>query len=259
MNFKKFILFTLTLGFACAALCSCSKKNDASQSVNSNENLRISIHASDVEITSAKPRWSADDGLVCVLFGYGFNDESFYSGVIQALRDEFGLSDAEGLVWPVIYPADVRGRIMNLYDLVNERNVRGIITLGAPENTHYMLARLQDDWEGIGRYRFFSFFPQDDILGQEATCDFVLEYERGVTDEASDGETEQHIDDDTAELLLRAVRYMAELPAPLPSDNDLQIHVQTMAGNRGVRRYVDNETGIQSRNHFVMEQQLVKN
>ena len=58
--------------------------------------------------------------------------------------------------------------------------------------------------------------------------------------------------DDTWVLLISAVEYAAELPFVLPQDSDRYYHVQAVAGKRKVARYVDSETGIQSRNHFVI-------
>ena len=116
--------------------------------------------------------------------------------------------------------------------------------------------------------------PQDDVLGEEFNCDFVLEYERNVSLE--DEEVEVKTVDKTAEqIVLRAIRYMEDLPddryypARFPavdqtstrtmrnsifSDQDLHSHVQSIVGEKKVRRYVDGETGIQSINHFVIEQ-----
>lgn len=230
------------------------EKQKAQLSNNHEANLSLTAHEA-VAFEPMTPQWPETEKKICVIFGYGFNDKDFYEDTIALLQKHFGLSAEGGLVWPILYPDDVKGRISSLADQLDDQELKGIIILGAPENTHYMLAKLQDSWDGKLPYPVFSFFPQDDMLGMEATCDLVLEYERSPIEEASGLDFEQKIDADTEELLLRAVRYMAELPAPLPSDSDLHTHVQQIAGStKNVRRYTDNETGLQSINHFVMEQ-----
>ena len=92
------------------------------------------------------------------------------------------------------------------------------------------------------------------MLGQESTCNFVLEYERSIEDEALSTEIHQEIDETAENIVLRAVHYMADLPGPLPLDKDLHSHVQAIAGSLPIHRYTNRETGIQSINHFIMEQ-----
>ena len=66
-------------------------------------------------------------------------------------------------------------------------------------------------------------------------------------------EQDQVLDKDIFDILVSAIRYAAILPGELPSDNELHAHVQSIVGKRKVHRYVDGESGIQSRNHFVIE------
>ena len=199
--------------------------------------------------------WNESQEVICVLFGYGFNSPEFYDDAIARLENLFGLEEENGLIWPVLYPDDVRNRIANLYDMVNARNIKGIIIMGAPEKTHSVLARLQEFWDNDMPYPVFSLFPQDDTLGMESTCDFVLDYERTHEDEADTKEMEQTIDKTAEDILVNAIKYIVELPSPahLPYDDDLHDHVQTIVGEKKVRRYTDSETGLQSINHFVME------
>lgn len=254
-SFKK-VFFTAAVLFTAFSFTSCKNKKTNTVSVQG-EDIILNIHESDSLGEDSIPMWRGEEGTIFVLFGYGFNNETFRTDAIKKLEQAYGLTENNGLIQPVIYPDDVRNRIMNMYDIVNESTVKGIILLGAPENTHYMLAKLQDEWDAVPPYSVFSFFPQDDILGQEATCDFVLDYEH-ASEESVNEETEQSIDTDAEKLLVRAVKYMASLPGPLPADTDLHTHVQIIAGNRKVHRYVDSETGLQSINHFVMEQNTVK-
>ena len=119
--------------------------------------------------------------------------------------------------------------------------------------------------------------PQDDVLGEEFNCDFVLEYERSSKLGEEEAEVKT-IDKNAEQIVLRAIRYMEDIPddrydsvkmatntkkAGMPNgqarnsifaDEDLHTHVQSIVGEKKVRRYVDGETGIQSINHFVIEQ-----
>ena len=211
------------------------------------------------DISETIAKYSPESGLICVLFGYGFNSQEFYDDAIEKLSKRYGLADNGGIILPVSFPAAVKGRISNLYDIINERDIKGIILLGAPDGTHKTLGRLKDDWkeeEATGHevpYPVFSFMPQDDILGQESNCDFVLEYEQNTVLTEEDENINIIIDETAEEIVMRAVRYIEELPAPLPHDTNLYSHVQAIVGEKKVRRYTDGETGLQSINHFIIE------
>lgn len=236
----------------------CKKKSapEATFYTDSNDVIQLEVR----EVTEGEPvkdahdTWHSDEGVICVLFGYGFNNEDFYTDALQKLGSEYGLEENDGLICALLYPDDFKGRISNLRSLIEEKTLRGLIILGAPEGTHNELARIQEDWDENVPYPVFSFFPRDDMLGQESTCNFVLEYARSVEDEALSTEIHQEIDETAENIVIRAVRYMAELPGPLPPDKDLHSHVQAIAGSTTIHRYTNRETGIQSINHFIMEQ-----
>ena len=231
-------------------LTSCQKNQSARQQTSGE--IQLSVESVEAKSEEDIPVMQNENGqAICVVFGYGFNSPDFYEDALNKLGAIYGLESTGGIIWPVIYPDDLRSRIMNLHDMANEKQLKGIILLGAPENTHYMLAKLQDDWDNLPPYNIFSFFPQDDILGEESTSSLILEHTRSEDDTAE--ETELKVDAETVDLLLRAVRYMLELPGPLPLDSDLIAHVQHIAGNHKVHRYTDSETGLQAINHFVME------
>lgn len=195
-------------------------------------------------------RFSSDEGVVCVLFGYGFNGEDFYTSALAAIEEQFGLADNGGLVLPVVFPDDLHGRVSNLRDVVEKNNLRAMILLGAPEDTHLTLVRIIEGWEETQPFNIFSLFPQDDVLGEEFSCNFVLDFEAAsgvVLDEER-----QRVDDEALYVLCQAVEYAALLPYVLKADGDLYSHVQAIVGSKKVLRYTDSETGIQSKNHFVI-------
>lgn len=261
MRMKRMGIKSCAASFMLLALClaGCSKNNK--QPANGEDKIELEIKESN---TAKKTRnWPPHEGVICVLFGYGFNDSAFSTSVTQALAAKYGLEDEGGLIWPLLYPDDFKkggtGRISELYTMASEKKIKGILLLGAPENTNATIARLQDDWDGKIPYPVFSFFPQDDILGMESTCDFVLEYERSAKEETNSEETTQQIDKSIEQIIMNAVRYMSDLPGPLPKDAKLHEHVQQIVGkNRKVRRFVDGETGLQSVNHFVIEREEEK-
>lgn len=201
-----------------------------------------------------------EDKTIVVLLGYGYNDEMTVSTITQCLDEQFGVQtdEKDGLVSILVYPSDfiVAGkiRISSLLDLIEEQNLCGMIILGAPEGTHIALAKLQDKEEN-GRipYPVFTFLSQDDILGAEATSDFVLDYAHKTG--ALDDEATTFIPDfDCTEILCNSIQQMITLREPLKSDSNLMPFVQKLLSEkRTVSHYIDSETAIPSINHFVFE------
>src|SRR5574344_1171281 len=250
----KFAAVSCVLFLFLTASCSKSEK----QIINSEGALDIQPKETSQKESKTTKNWNNSDGVICVLLGYGFNDKTFDEETFTNLSNEFGLEQNGGLICPLVYPDDFKkgnsARISELYYMINEKNIKGILLLGAPENTNSVLARIQDDWNGKPPYPVFSLFPQDDVLGMEATCDFVLDYERSAKEDVLNEETTLSIDKNIEKILINSVRYIAELPASLPLDKDLSTHVQQIVGeDKKVRRFTDSETGLQSMNHFVIE------
>ena len=197
--------------------------------------------------------WTNDEGVVVVLFGYGFNEPSFTNSILQKIKDEFGVENENGLVLPVIFPDDLHNRISSLNDFLGDRQIRGIILLGAPERTHIALAKIHNDWDNMTPFNIFSFFPQDEALGQEGTCNFVVEYPRLHTELSEDSGVIQSADE-SVEIIMNSIRYVALLPGSIPCDQDLQFHVQNILKGKKIKPYVDSETGITSVNHFLIRE-----
>ena len=197
--------------------------------------------------------WTNDEGVVVVLFGYGFNEPSFTNSILQKIKDEFGVENENGLVLPVIFPDDLHNRISSLNDFLGDRQIRGIILLGTPERTHIALAKIHNDWDNMTPFNIFSFFPQDEALGQEGTCNFVVEYPRLHTELSEDSGVIQSADE-SVEIIMNSIRYVAQLPRSIPCDQDLQFHVQNILKGKKIKPYVDSETGITSVNHFLIRE-----
>lgn len=197
---------------------------------------------------------------VVVVLGYGYNDEANITKITQSLNNNFGVetSEKQGLISVFVYPADFmvagKERISSLADRIEDKNLAGMVILGAPEGLHIALSKIQDKFEdGKIPYPVFTFFSQDDVLGTESTSDFVLDYAHKAG--ALEDEVTDYIPDfDAAQILTNAVSSMIELREPLKADASLMPFVQKLLDkNRTVIHYVDGETGLQSINHFIFE------
>lgn len=258
------ILFSLTS-------FSCKKNNQAT--------------SSDSEINEPKrPQWQPTAKKICVVFGYGYNSEDFVEAEIAHLEDYYGLSDGtenSGMIIPYVYPDDFKvgntGRISQLVNFLEDVNVAGLITIGAPEYTSNTLSLLRenmitensdnditskDSTKGVKPYPIYTFFPQDDILAIEATSDFVLDRAVDQSDKVSDMEKEEDENvshelsriSDIEKIIDNAIDYMVITKEPLKSDSKLAEHVKKIAGkNHSIKRYIDPETGLSSINHFILE------
>ncbi|MBP5577715.1 MAG: hypothetical protein J6X67_13255, partial [Treponema sp.] len=76
--------------------------------VSSAETLNIKVRTTKPDQTvsakDVKSHGHAEDGEICVLFGYGFNSENFYSQIIRNLDTLYGLEENDGMILPLIFP-----------------------------------------------------------------------------------------------------------------------------------------------------------
>ena len=246
----KKILFCSLMALVLLGITSCSKKKEK-RAVSSDSEFQqgTNVSSDGEEVIN----WTNEHGGICVLFGEGFNSGEVYEEMLNRLSSTYGLDENGGLLYPVLFPDDLKNKISNLYSYLGDVDLRGLILLGSPEGTHLQLAKFLDDEDGRS-FPVFSFFPLDDVLGQEYTCDFVLEYERTAQEQVDSTEVEQKIDTDAQDIVFNAVRYMGLLNGPLPMNDNLRDNIQKIVGERKIKRYVDHDTGIQSMNHYVLEQ-----
>jgi|WetSurMetagenome_2_1015567.scaffolds.fasta_scaffold22066_3 hypothetical protein len=201
--------------------------------------------------------WHFSDKRVCVLFGYGYNTKETAGVMAASLIRRYGSDENGGLILPLVYPDDFKhGKKDFAYELearLEKHEICGIVLLGAPENTHYALARLQDDYDEYTPFPVFSFFPQDDVAGMESTADFVVDKaQEADLNGALKNESEQITEQAMPQILVNAVQYVMLPESELARDKTLFTHVQTILGKRKVSHYVDPETGLQSINHFIL-------
>ena len=259
------IMKTFALIFAVlfsAALFSCKKEEPPK---NSADPFEIEVSEEKKSLASL-PSWHPSEKKICIVFGYGYNDKHYVQAVLESLSAKYGLddgSDEGGLIFALVYPDDFpMERISRLSSLIGERELAGLIVVGAPENTNYAIAKLEDEYssqETMIPYPVYAFFPQDDVAGIEATANFVvdraMEGSGSAEDETNKEEVVQTQVKDLEKILDNAIEYMLLTQAPLPGDEDLMAHVSRIVGkNYKLSRYVDAESGLQSINHFVIEE-----
>lgn len=257
---KKILLLLAAL--CCAAIFSCKKEEAPKKTA---DPFEIEVSEEKKSLINS-PSWHPSEKKICVVFGYGYNDKPYVQAVLESLGAKYGLddgSDEGGLIFALTFPDDFpSGRISRLPALIDERELAGIIVIGAPENTNYALAKLEDEYssqETMIPYPVYAFFPQDDVAGIEATANFVvdraLEGSGSSDDETNKEEVVQTQVKDLEKILDSAIEYMLLTQAPLPANEDLLAHVSRIMGkNYKVSRYVDAESGLQSINHFVIEE-----
>ncbi len=246
-NISIAIISTIALSLM-VLTASCKNKNKNAGQVQSN--------LPDAEEQAEQKKYTNENGAICVIFGYGFNNDEFYNDAIEKLGAIYGMDEEGGLIYALRYPDDFKSKIDNLYEKVDKKNLRGMIFLGAPENTYLTLYKIKETIYGDADipYSIFSFFPQDDTLGQESICDLVVEYERSAAEEAATTEIEVPIDDNAEKVVISAIEYMANIIGHMKMDGNLHERVQTIVGpNNRIHRYTDRDSGIQALNHYVME------
>ncbi len=257
---RSFLKFAFLALAACSAFTFSSCKKDKKH--DSTTNLLSENDGTPVKLRKLSPETQAyiEGKNIIVILGYGYNDVEHITKITQSLDSNFGLEseDKAGLISILVYPADFmvagKERISSLVDTVQDKNLAGMIIMGAPEGLHIALSKIQDKAEG-GKipYPIFTFFSQDDVLGSESTSDFVLDYAHKTN--TIEGEVTDFIPDfDANQILTNAISEMIELRQPLKADKNLQGFVQKLLEkNRTVIRYIDGETGLQSINHFIFE------
>ena len=236
-------------------------KKEKTQVVEENSiQLNIQPVKNEEVLDSQNQAWHVTNKRVCVIFGYGFNSPESVEKFTELLGEHYGLENDGGLIFSLIYPDSFKhGAKAYATELAaaltgTDKDLAGIIILGAPENTHTAFAKLQDFWELNIPYPIYALFPQDDVLGLESTCDFVLDKEQptDLTGDIAPEETVSQIILEAPEVLTDCIDYMLEIEGPFVKDSTLPKHIQQMLKNKKIHHYVDPESGIQSINHFIL-------
>ena len=254
------ILFLSVLGFSlifATVFCGCKKK----QKIDDANNVDLTLnHSEENDLLTSPQKWHVTNKRVCVLFGYDFNNPEIEESLLAVLRDNFGLDEDGGLIYPISYPDDfkhgVRGYASDFAAILqnNELDLAGVVLLGAPEKTHIALAENQDKWEQEVPYPVVALFPQDDVLGIESTCDIVVDKGQtaGLTGEIAPEESDAQIHQNAAEIIVETIKYIQLLDGAPSRTQELQKHMAQMLEGFQFHHYTDPESGLQSINHFVL-------
>ena len=248
INFCKY-LFIFSLLFSICVL-SCTKK--------------------EVVDEVSQPKWTPVEKHIAILFGYGYNDNVFVDSICSILSEEYGLEENDGLILPLVYPRDfiVTGsvaRISNLSSIIKEKDCKSLITLGSPEFTHKALAKIQDENLAC---TVVSLFSQDDVLGTEAGSFLVFDFaEKDLVlsdnDEMpSEKPTEdlktltkdtelQHLD--KMDFILTKVIETLNNSIDIDNKELSQVATKIFGKDWEVSAFLDVDTGLRSRNHFVLK------
>lgn len=213
------------------------------------------------ELRSTPQKWHVTNKKICVLFGYDFNNEEVKQPLLELLKENFGLAEDGGLIFPLIYSEDfkhgVRGYASDFAAILQSEDLdlAGIVLLGAPENTHKALAKNQDKWNQNVPYPVIALFPQDDVLGIESTADIVVDKGQtaGITGEIAPEESDGQIYARAPEVVVDTINYILSLEGSLPRNTQLQNHLKQILKDKPFHHYSDPETGLQSINHFVLK------
>ena len=216
--------------------------------------------AEEPAMQTSPQKWHVTNKRICVLFGYDFNNPDIKEKLLALLKENFGLDEDGGLIYPLTYPDDFkhgsRGYASDFTAILqsDELDLAGIVLLGAPENTHTALARNQDKWEQEVPYPVVALFPQDDVLGIESTCDIVVDKGQtaGLTGEIAPEETDGQIHQNAPEIIIETIKYIQLLDGAPSRTQALQKHMEQMLEGYQFHHYTDPESGLMSINHFVL-------
>ena len=254
---KKNTILLLTVCALSLLLGGCKKKHKDADANSVDLTLN---QVEEPALQTAPQKWHVTNKRVCVLFGYDFNKAEIHDSLLALLKDNFGLDEDGGLIYPVSYPEDfkhgVRGYASDFAALLQseELDLAGVVLLGAPENTHTALARNQDKWEQNVPYPVIALFPQDDVLGIESTCDIVVDKGQtaGLDGEVAPEESDGQIHQNAPEIIVETIRYIQLLDGAPERSKALQKHMEQMLEGYQFHHYTDPESGLMSINHFVL-------
>ncbi len=249
--FRKIILPLITVSLLVS--CSGRKKNYSGAEYSGQSSLQIK-QMDDEEKAFIKGK------TICVVLAYGYENEDDRARITADLEQNFGIKTEEkdGLITLYFFPDDFKShgpvRISQLAENLEEAELAGIIVYGAPEGMNIPLAKLQDRMESENKfYPIFSFMPQDDILGSEATSDFVVDYALKASDmDSEEAASIQNFNPDL--LIINSVNKIISSRGKVPSGPELKDYVSDIVEQEKILSYYhDSETGLKSIKHFIFE------
>lgn len=244
--------------FLSVFLFSCQKKSLD----NSTDFQKIELTSvNENEFSKKAQKWHATNKRIFLFLGHSYNSPEIIEQINFTIEENFGFAENDGLIIQKIFPNDFKYSNKSFFTIFadelkhSNEDFLAIILLGAPENTHIALSRYQDFWEQEIPFPIISLFPQDETLGIESTCDIVIDKSQAVeiTGEQISEENEESIVEDYCEILINCINYVKNIDFPLQKDFSLKQHTIQMLKTKKIKNFIDPETGLQSINHFIIE------
>lgn len=257
------IIYRFCLLFVSSFLIiSCSQKKVAAVT---SDYINLELHNSSEENLVNQPQfWHYSPQNLIVLFGYGFNEPEYVHDTLSDLENKYGFAENGGLISSYVFPDSfIRSRRFDtaFYSEItdSDKQVAGIVLLGAPDYTNRALGKNIDFWKQSVPYAVVSLFPQDDISGMQGTCDLVVDKNQ-VSDiagnfEEEEVESENRRDLDYMDIIEKTFDFVLACEGPLPLKEKLTLkdYAQVMLPGYELHAYIDPETGIQFKNHFIIK------
>ncbi len=258
---KVFILILLLFG------CAKIDTNNDEKSVDRNI-----AAATDSLLPNLETYSNEKDDYVVVLLGYGYNEGSNKDLLLSQLSDRYGFAENGGIIIPFVYPDDFISfgyeRISLLPDNIEDvlleispsndfSKISAIVTLGAPDATHFALARIQDLDKDI---QIFSVFSQDDILGTEAGSTLTIDYSINQAVQQEGYETLGEIDLSYPGNTFDVISPLINAGLDWEKVNKTGLIIPALRSEYAKKTdcsflvYIDPQTGLRAENHFVLQQ-----
>ena len=251
------IVSAVLFAFSAFFISSCGKQTEYNFSASSLITLYEAQENAD-ELELPTQTWHKSDKNIVVFFGYGYNDEEFVEKTKNQLFKKYGNANENGNLLALVFPDDFkhgsRTYTTHLANILDDKEVSGLVILGAPEGTYRAITRLQDEYNRKLPFPVISLFSQDDVLGTEYTSDIVLDKKhKAQLNGILETESEQEFSEEVSSILEKAVFFADIADSPFEKNAKLFSIAKMIAGDAKISRYIDSETGLIPINHFVLD------
>lgn len=261
MKFQKTALCVLGI-FAALALTSCGKKKQHTYSERAKRDTSndyiITVEQDLEKDEGTQPAGLYDfSGQIIILFGEGYNDETYVKSLMSMIEEKFGPTEQGDLIVPIVYPTDLKDEKITSATSFTERTTAGFIILGSPASTDLMTTKLMDEYYGKINYPVISLMPADtsmsNMLGQEASVTMLLEYGKKSISKDTRLKYSQELVMNSLSLII-GMQQEFGYKANFKIGGELIIPATYIAGeDHKVKAHVDKVMNIPSINHFVID------
>lgn len=232
--------------------------------------------APDIAVTAPEaplPKWLPSDAAhIAIVFGCGYETEELRQPVIDFINDEYGLAENGGLIETYLFPDEYlngqRIRVAFLTNLLKNKNLSGVILLGAPDRTYFALSDLVESGFSSPVWSIFPvIYTSDEILGTENSSFFVLSYQVEEREQADADSSlmkkmtsgEEAFPGEISDVLRPVIQYIRKTSesvdepfSPSVAAAYLLKSYSSVFPDCTVSRYVEQLSGIAAQNHYVL-------